>query len=162
MKVLNSVLLYLRKDELMPDSRNLYIAIGRHMMMLDKQLKKHLREALKDHGLGSTESMVLLHLIRFPAQSQDLMIEAMGFDKGVMTRTMQFLEREGYVLRHKHSRDQRAFIFTVTDKTTGIQEVLFSAMESWRKKVTVDLQQTDLVELERLLSAMTKTFNRTD
>ncbi len=146
----------------MPTSRKTHMAIGRHMMMIDKQLKKHLRDTLKAYDLGSTETMVLLHLLGSDGETQDQMIDLMGFDKGVMTRTMQGLEKSGYVIRQKHPKDLRAYCFFVTEKTKAMQGILFQAMEAWRLKVTQQLTEEDLNRLEQLLNAMTMTFNRVE
>lgn len=144
----------------MEATRLKYIAIGRHMMMLDKMLKKHLRDTLKPYGLGSTEAMVLMHLLACDGGTQEQMIDAMGFDKGVMTRTMQGLEKAELVQRHKHQQDARAFRFFLTEKGRGLQGVLFSAMDTWRNLITRDLSENQLSELEFLLATMTSAGNQ--
>jgi DNA-binding MarR family transcriptional regulator len=113
--------------------------IGRKMMIINKYFKIYLRNALKEYDLNAMEGMVLLvlyennnHLDKdtfdkihnILGKTQEQIISELHYDKSIMARTMQSLEKKGLLLRDDNPHDNRSYIFTLTEKAVAFKPCL--------------------------------------
>ncbi len=144
-------------------------AIGRNIIIVDKYFKLFMRDALKAHDLNVSEAMVLLCLYKkngqtskeilrgmhksVPGSTQDQLIDELHYDKGVMTRTMQSLEKKGYVLRADNPDDSRSYVFNLTEQAAGFKPVLIGVL---REMDAVMLQGFEEAELAAFNASLEK------
>ncbi|WP_222706691.1 MarR family winged helix-turn-helix transcriptional regulator [Lacisediminihabitans profunda] len=72
-------------------------------------------DALEQLGLTHA-GLIVLHLLGSGALSQTELAHRARVETQTMSRTLERLEREGYVARHKHPDDGRRHVVTRTDK----------------------------------------------
>ena len=146
-----------------------YSNFGRNIMALNKYFKFYFKSALREYDLNSTEGMVLLVLYCSDGQTeegilenihngqtQDQLISELHCDKAAMTRTMQALEKKGFVLRRDNPLDSRSFLFVLTDKAKEFKTVLFDTLRKWNDGVLQGLDQQTIAILESSLDCMMK------
>ena len=123
-------------------------ALGREIFVIEKHFRLYFKGALKEHGLVPTEAMVLLTLIDTgsgPDKTQEQIIEELQYDKAAMTRTMQSLERKGYVTRRNNPRDSRSYLFTATEQARRFMPELFEILRCWNDLLMKDIDDLDLL-----------------
>ena len=144
---------------------SLYPMIGQNILIIDKYMKLYLKNALKRYDLNTAEGMVLLTLYGSDGKTdaersgqqhgsaadklgitQDKIIDELHYDKGVMTRTMQALERKGYVMRQENSSDGRSYIFKLTKKAAEFKPSLLAVLRLWSHGVLGGIDQ-ELIEI---------------
>ncbi len=126
-------------------------SLGHNIMAFDKYFRIYLKNSLKSYDLNAAEGMVLLSLLEKegktqgeifssihpsePEITQDQLVHELHYDKSVMTRTMQSLEGKGYVVRIVNPKDNRSFVFGLTETGSTFKEVLMTIMTGWNAAV---------------------------
>ncbi len=111
--------------------------IGRKMMIINKYFKIYLRNALKEYDLNAMEGMVLLvlyennnHLDKdtfdkihnILGKTQEQIISELHYDKSIMARTMQSLE-----------------------KAVAFKPVLIGVLKKWSEILLNEVENLDMV-----------------
>lgn len=133
-----------------------YSSIGCNILGIDKYFKIFLKNSLRKNELNAAEGLVLLALYGQDGQSQDQIIEELHYDKGVMTRTMQSLEKKGYVLREKNSLDNRSFLFYLTNKAMIFKSTLIEILQEWNDIILQGIDDLSLRLLDKTLDRMSQ------
>ncbi len=147
-----------------------YKTIGQSIMAIDKYFKFYFKTALGEHGLNSTEGMVLLVLYGHDGQTaqgilenghdvrigltQDKLIDELHYDKAAMTRTMQALEKKGFVLRGNNPSDSRSYLFVLTAKAKEFKSVMIDILRVWNDSVLLGLDKQSIAHLKISLNCM--------
>ena len=129
----------------------MYPEIGRIIMAYDKRFKVFMKNALKEQGLTVTEALVLLSLYETDGQTQDGLLSSIYYDKSVMARTMQSLEKGGYISRSENPEDKRSWLFHLTENGRQMKPVIVNALRSWCQLAFRDM---DDAEAQMLLDNM--------
>ncbi len=136
--------------------------LGYNLINVDKHIRLFLKKELKKHCLSATEGLVLLLLLRQEHQietgkrretvglTQERIMQDLHYDKGVMTRVMQSLERQGYVARRANPEDGRSYLFSLNDKAFFIKEELIAILQCWQKEVFGGFSEEDIATLTKL------------
>ncbi|MDP4119923.1 MAG: MarR family transcriptional regulator [Bacillota bacterium] len=141
---------------------NDHAALGRDIFVIEKYFRLYFKNALKEYDVNSTEAMVLLafyekggplkedvfkdiHENQF-AKTQDQIISELHYDKAAMTRTMQSLEKKGFVIRKDNPDDSRSFLFFVTDKANQFKPKLINILKEWNDLLMKDIENIDIVK----------------
>ena len=133
-------------------------SITRSITTIEKHGKLILRDEIKPYGLNLAEGLVLVSFFNNERDSitQDKLIDELHFDKGVLTRTMQSLENQGYLKRQSNPNDKRSFIFSITEKSKNLINTLSPVIEKWQKVLLAGLDTNDITLLQNLLEKMAK------
>ena len=129
----------------------LYSEIGRLMMAYGKQFRTFMKKALAPAELNMAEAMVLMLLYEKDGQSQDQLLEGVRYDKSVMTRTMQSLEKHEFLMRRKNPDDGRSWIFVLTKKGRQVKPQVLAALNEW---CAIAFNGFSLEDSEALLNIM--------
>lgn len=91
------------------------------MGILVRRLKRTIGERARalDPSLQGTSYLVLGWLAQHGAVRPSAVVEAMGTDKGAVSRQLQHLEELGYVERGPDPTDGRATLVSATDRARG-------------------------------------------
>lgn len=93
------------------DHQNIFHAI----QQLSRQLTKRLNDVLQPHGLFSAQWTVLFTLKKFGTLTQTELCDYLAIEAPPMTRTIQRLVKQGYVLQIAGT-DKRTKHITLTEK----------------------------------------------
>lgn len=148
------------------------VSIGRNNMIIQKYFKLFFRNSLKQYDLNTAEGMVLLLLLEketkpqyntidemhkfIKGQTQDQMINEIHYDKAVMTRTMQWLESKGYVVRSVNPADSRSYIFSLTKKAVEFKPTLINILKLWNDGLQKEIDKEKIEIVNEVLSQMVK------
>lgn len=123
-------------------------------------LQKALDRCFARTGLTSQEAAVVVHC----AESKDLtaskLAQAMGRDKGKITRFVDRLEVRGFVRRVANPRDQRLLIIRPTVRGQRAVPELKRTFEQIREEILAGVQSEDLIRLGLVLSALHENTGR--
>ena len=121
-----------------------YSELGRSIWAADKFMRLYLKNELKKYDLNTADGMTLLVLygvfinhvsaesiLPEHCVSQEFIVNELHFDRGVMTRTMKRLEKQGYVTRHRNVQDARSYLFALTDKAFTFKPHLLGVLRNW-------------------------------
>ncbi len=82
-------------------------------------------KALKEIGLGSAESDVLLFLYsKGDGIRQDDIVAGVEVSKPAISRTIHSLEKKGFVIREQNAEDKRSYVIWLTDKAKDAEELI--------------------------------------
>lgn len=111
--------------------------------------------SLQKLGLDITLQQVgMLHFIHCHGESnQQELAEVMDKDKSAILRSIDILERKGYVTREVDSHDRRKNIITISDKAVEILEVVKPHFLTHVELMTKDITEQ---EVDSCLSVMKK------
>ena len=110
-----------------------------------------MKKALAPAELNMAEAMVLMLLYEKDGQSQDQLLEGVHYDKSVMTRTMQSLEKHEFLMRRKNPDDGRSWIFVLTKKGRQVKPQVLAALNEW---CAIAFNGFSLEDSEALLNIM--------
>jgi DNA-binding MarR family transcriptional regulator len=141
---------------------NEHAALGRDIFIIDKCLRVYLKNALKKYEITTAEAMVILALYDNKGtisenkldsihefhvkKTQDQIISELQYDKAAMTRTMQLLEKEGYVVRTCNPNDNRSYLFSLTDKAYGFIPELLVILRAVNELLTSGVENLDIIK----------------
>ncbi|WP_455538022.1 transcriptional regulator, SarA/Rot family [Terrisporobacter sp.] len=124
-------------------------AVGLNFFIIDKYFKAYLKKSLKKYNLNAAEGLVLLVFFKYHnkiskddldiihtnkiGKTQDEIISELHYDKGVIARTMQSLEDKNYVIRNDNPKDNRSYIFQLTEEAIEIKPHLLEILNEWNK-----------------------------
>ncbi|WAM34190.1 MarR family winged helix-turn-helix transcriptional regulator [Caldicellulosiruptor morganii] len=137
-----------------------YTSIGRHMLIIDKYFKLFLKNSLKKYGLNAAEGLVLLSLYGQEGRTQEQIVNELHYDKSVMTRIMQSLEKKDYVLRQKNSADSRSYIFLLTDKAKKFKLIFTDILKEWSDLVLEGVDESMLNLADEVLASILKNVRK--
>jgi DNA-binding MarR family transcriptional regulator len=135
-------------------------ALGRDIFVIDKYFRMYLKNALRPYGLNVTEAMVLLALYERGSlredvfqdihehklqKSQEQIISDLQYDKAAMTRTMQSLEGQGFVVRRENPKDSRSFLFSATEKADAFKPNLIGCLREWNQLLLGEIEDLEIV-----------------
>lgn len=84
-------------------------------------LERRLQIATSEHGLGTSEAMVLAYLLRQPGCAAAVVRHALGLHRSTLSSLLDRLERRGLVLRAHSSFDGRRHEIHLTPRGISLQ-----------------------------------------
>lgn len=111
-------------------------------------------QLLRSCGLHPGQELLLMHLWNTGTQRQTDLINVLGSDSATMTRTVQRLERAGFVRRTRSDRDKRVVLVEATAAGLALRDRVERTWEELERATTSGIsgeeQAAVLNTLERL------------
>ncbi|WP_243793060.1 MarR family winged helix-turn-helix transcriptional regulator [Saccharopolyspora gloriosae] len=111
-------------------------------------------QLLRSCGLHPGQELLLMHLWNTGTQRQTDLIKVLGSDSATMTRTVQRLERAGFVRRIRSDQDKRVVLVEATAAGLALRDRVERMWAELERATTSDLsaeEQTEVLNtLERL------------
>ncbi|MEA4923155.1 MAG: MarR family transcriptional regulator [Eubacteriaceae bacterium] len=112
----------------------IYAEIGRMIMSYDKYFKVFMKKELAPADLNVAESMILLSLYENDGLTQEELTSALHYDKSVMTRAIQSLEKKDRIDRVQVPDDGRAWILRLTAEGHEVKPKILNSLRAWCRK----------------------------
>ena len=128
--------------------------LGRSLTFLHRNRTKFMSEKLKSLGFSGAMYMILLHVDRFPATSQDNIATHMYIDKCNVTRRTNKLEELGYIRRETDENDRRQKNLYLTEKGKEIAPKIRKYLREWGESITENFTDDEKDMLLFLLEKM--------
>lgn len=118
---------------------------------LHRMIAGHL---LRRTGLHPGQELVMMHLWETGPQRQADLITVLGSDSATMTRTVQRLERAGFVRRTPSPTDRRATIIEPTAASQALRHEVEQIWEQLERITTDGLTDTEKAEARKVLERL--------
>jgi DNA-binding MarR family transcriptional regulator len=108
----------------------------------DVALAHHRHVLARTLGVGRTELLALLHLVRRGDQSPAALAELLDLSPGGVTALAQRLAAAGHVTRHRHPGHGRGTLLRVTPATAGALRTADAALDALPPDLSGEPQAT--------------------
>ena len=111
------------------------------------QLDKRLKALDIPYG----QFMYILCVCEQEGLSQEQLATVLQIDKGSVARTLQQLERQGYILRIVSAEDKRQNLIYPTEKSKTAYPQITNTIDRWQEELTSNLSAIEIDILANLL-----------
>nr|WP_321496842.1 MarR family winged helix-turn-helix transcriptional regulator [uncultured Methanolobus sp.] len=98
--------------------------IGRDISHLFRSINIYLSNELESYGLGSGQFPFFMRLLHHDGVSQESLANMLRYDRATITRSVNKLEDQGYVVRKRDPNDKRAYCVYLTEEGQKMGPVL--------------------------------------
>ena len=109
------------------------IKLSKWADILSNNFQAYVNLKLKHYDLKFAEFICLLNLYENDGSHQDFIIKRKYTDKSAITRTLQSLEKKGFVRREKSEEDKRINCVYLTEKALDYKEELDKIIDEWQE-----------------------------
>lgn len=127
---------------------------ARYIAHLNRQMMRLLEAELAPLELGPGRYLYLFGLYVKDGRKQQELADTIGVDKAAATRAISRLEENGYVRRESDQNDRRSMRVYLTPKGRKLQPQLEAAAKHCIDSMTTALDNSERIELRRLLEKM--------
>jgi DNA-binding MarR family transcriptional regulator len=131
-------------------------AIGKSISVLHNERQRHVAGIMAKYGLGVSGYGFLLVLQNQEGLTQQKVSDNLFTDYGLASRTLGRLEKKGYIIRKRTSKDARSYEIYLTDKGKAIIPELHKAYEDWWEQLCVQISPEDFKVLGLRLQEMSE------
>jgi DNA-binding MarR family transcriptional regulator len=114
----------------------------------------YLKCRLAEYDLNTAEGVVLLCLFENNGMTQEAMLNEIHYDKSVLARTLQSLEKKQYTERKNNPDDGRSSIFFLTDRAEAFRTVMRDILKDWSSKVFEGIKTEDIESCQSNIELM--------
>lgn len=130
-----------------------------HAHNLIRTGRQIINENLRPLGLSSAEGNIMLHLLTQGQEiRQEQLVEQLDISKPAISRTINSLERKGYVVRHPDPDDKRAHLIRLTDRALEIGLAVEQAYDHVYRLALQGISQEEFDYFVKLFSRMSENF----
>lgn len=112
-----------------------YNRFGELLYILHKNNRKYLNDSLAEHDLNLLQAMCLLTIEQKNDITQKELTEILYLTKSGITKALNKLQKEGFVIKEKSVNDNRKFILKLTEKGEDIIPILNAINDEWERKI---------------------------
>jgi len=105
--------------------------IGKYIAFLHRDGKRFLENELEPYHIGSSQFYILMPLFKADGVNQESLSQSIKVDKAAITRAIQKLIDEGYVIRQKDEEDKRSYRVFLTKKARLIEPDIVKIAIQW-------------------------------
>ncbi|TQD26989.1 MarR family transcriptional regulator [Methanolobus vulcani] len=98
--------------------------IGRDISHLFRSINIYLSNELEAYGLGSGQFPFFMRLLHQDGVSQESLANMLRYDRATITRSLNKLEDQGYVIRKRDPKDKRAYCVYLTEEGQKMGPIL--------------------------------------
>ncbi|NMB77665.1 MAG: MarR family transcriptional regulator [Methanomicrobiales archaeon] len=125
--------------------------LGKDIAFLYRYSQKNLDRELAEYGIGSGQFYAMMPLFRQDGMNQEALAQSIKVDKAQITRAVQKLVDEGYVVRKRDDEDRRSCRVFLTPKGRKTESALTAIARRWEDLL---LSGISLDEREQVRSAI--------
>lgn len=112
-----------------------YNHFGEFLYILHTNNRKYLNDSMAKHGLNLVQSMCLLTLYKKEDTTQKDLTDLLYLTKSGITKAINKLQEDGFVVKEKSDKDQRKYVLKLTEKGREIIPILISINKEWENKI---------------------------
>lgn len=124
------------------------------------KINQSLTKALKDYDIASEQRVILDLIDQDSSISQNELSQALGKDKTTISRTLDAIEKKGYILREQTRDDKRFKIISLTVSGKKVLEETKPIIESFRSYFISDFSEDEVETINRLLNKISLNIDR--
>jgi DNA-binding MarR family transcriptional regulator len=133
---------------------------GLYISIINRAAQGYFYHKLKDFDIGPGQQAYLLSIVPGETIVQDELAKRLQVDRANVTRALKGMEKSGYLLRTRSSRDKRAWEITLTDKGIRIRSEIESISKQWIDTLKKPLSDREWVQLEDSLQEIAEALHK--
>lgn len=127
----------------------------RYISKINRNYELYKRKQTKDNTLNSTDSLALHLICKEPGLSQDTLAELLGVDKGLVTKTVKYLEELALIKRIKNPKDKRENMVYPTAEAEELKHLLIDTERTYYMELFKEFTEE---EYEIFLTLLSKIY----
>lgn len=134
--------------------------VGEMIQKLVRMFQLFERDQIKIHGFTTTQCYTLLEISKFGNLSMNEISEKMNLNSSTMTRILDKLVRDEYILRCKDDNDKRIVIVSLTEKGIEAASKLNDSVKAYYKKIIENIPEGQVEEILKSVNILQKAFEK--
>lgn len=118
------------------------------------------RDQIKPTGFTISQCYTMIELKKYDSLTMNELSEKMNLNTSTMTRNIDKLVRDGYVIREKHEEDRRVVVVKLTTKGKEASSNLDDNISEYYRKITINLPQDRMNEVLDSVSLLLNAFEK--
>ena len=123
-----------------------YDRFGEILYILHKNNRKYLNDALAEYDLNLLQAMCILTIHQKNDTTQKELTEILYLTKSGITKAINKLQNEGFVIKEKSSKDNRKYVLKLTEKGEEIIPHLIAINDKWEEKIGLTELDDEFIE----------------
>ena len=134
--------------------------VGFMMQKLVRVFQLFERDEIKTYGFTTSQCNTILGLYKSRGLTMNELSEKMNLNSSTMTRILDNLVRDKYILRDKDEFDRRIVIVSLTDKGKDVAKKIDITLKEYYKKVIANIPEGQVEEVLKSVNILQKAFER--
>ncbi|QGH32904.1 MarR family transcriptional regulator [Gracilibacillus salitolerans] len=134
---------------------NRHRSVGKLISTINRSSEMYINSKLEPYGISVTQMHFLMLLYQEDGVTQYLLSQKLYVDKATATRSVQKLEKEGFIIRRESTGDRRQNLVFITDKARSIKEEILDILSGWTSILTTGMSEEEKSALLSLLQQAT-------
>ena len=105
--------------------------LGDILFIFHKNHKRYLNDELSKYGLNLIQALCILMIYEIDGLNQKDLSEGLYLSKGAITKAINKLESDSWVLREKSIEDKRYYVLKLTEKGENFIPILNEINQKW-------------------------------
>lgn len=124
-----------------------YDRFGEILYILHKNNRKYLNDSLAAYDLNLLQAMCILTIDEKNDITQKELTEILYLTKSGITKAINKLQDEGFVVKEKSTKDNRKFVLKLTEKGEEILPSLIAINDEWERKIGLTELDDEFIEV---------------
>lgn len=129
-------------------------SIGRLISLLSRYGQIYIGKGLKNYNIGSGQYIFINTVCNNDGINIEKLSQMLGIDKGTVTKGIQKLEQDGFVLKELDLEDKRSYKLYATKKAFEVQPYIFGVLKNWTDILSSNLDDDEKKLMLELLIKM--------
>ena len=125
-----------------------------NMSIIVRYCRNFTERKLREFDLTFGEQIIVMFLSANENISQDTISKTFMIDKGMVAKTLNKLERKGYIMRRQNPNNKRENIITLTQKGSDILIHMNAVLQEWNQILYEGMNKEDIASVKRLTEKM--------
>jgi len=109
---------------------------------------------LKEYDLSFSEQIIIMYLSLHDNVNQDTISRHFMIDKGMIAKTLNKLEKKGFITRKQNIENKRENIISLSDHGIGIIDKMGGILREWNEIVYEGISKEDIESVKRVTKIM--------
>lgn len=134
--------------------------VGEMIQKLVRVFQLFERDQIKIYGFTTSQCYTLLEINKFGSLSMNEISEKMNLNSSTMTRILDKLVRDKYILRSRDESDKRIVIVTLTEKGIEAADKLSKTVKEYYKKIIKNIPEGEVENVLKSVNILQKAFEK--
>lgn len=136
--------------------------VGLMMQKLVRAFQLFERDEIKPQGFTTSQCYTMLELYKVNSLTMNELSEKMNLNSSTMTRVLDNLVRDKYILRSKDEFDKRIVIVSLSDTGTEAAKKLDIAVKEYYKKIIENIPDGQVEDVLKSVNILQKAFEKSN
>ena len=137
-------------------SYDFHLSLVFWLSFVTRAIERVLEERFGPHGIGLQETKVLGCLAMYRELSQTELGAMIGIEPSTLVRTLDRMEKSGWVRRHPSSKDRRKNLIRATQRVEPVWKIIIREGQKVEKQAIAGISQFELRQLQAVIRRMVR------